>query len=126
MIGSHYLAGVVAGLPVSLLCLAYVLLRRDVVVAVFSGGERPMPEQAAPALAFGAAIFIGPVLGLAAAFVFDRVGSEQQYVALAFGLATLMSIVALVSRTPLMVEKIVLNFAVAAALGLLMPGLIPG
>jgi hypothetical protein len=126
MIDSRYLAGVVAGIPVSLLCLAYLLLRRDAVVEVFRGGGHPMPVQAATALAFGTAVLIGPLLGLAAAFVFDRVGSEQQYVLIAFGLATLMSLAALVSRTPLMVEKIVLNYAVALALGLLMPLLLKG
>jgi hypothetical protein len=126
MIENHYLAGVVAGVPISLLCLAYLLLRRDAVVKVFSSGDNPMPEQAATVLAFGMAVFVGPVLGLAAAFVFDWLDSEQQFALIAFSLATLLSVAALVSRTPLMIEKIVLNYAVAAALGLLMPGLIPG
>jgi hypothetical protein len=40
------------------------------------------------------------------------------YIALAFGLATLMSLGALVSRTPMTPEKIVLNYAVALMLGL--------
>ena len=125
MIDNRYLAGLAAGIPISLVCLAYVLLRRDAVVEAFtSGGGGTMSTGAATALAIAAAVCIGPGLGLAAAFVYGLIGAQLQYVLLAFGLATLMSVAALVSRTPLMIEKMVLNYVVAVTLGLLMPWLI--
>lgn len=125
MIDNRYLAGLVAGIPISLVCLTYVLLRRDAVVKAFtSGGGNTMSIEAATVLAVAAAVCIGPGLGLAAAIVCGLIGTEQQYVLLAFGLATLMSVAALVSRTPLMIEKIILNYVVALTLGLLMPWLL--
>jgi hypothetical protein len=126
LIENRHLAGLVAGIPVSLACLAYVLLRRDTVVQVFTGGGKAMSTESASILAVVTAVLIGPVLGLAAALVFNRMPSEQQYATLAFGLATAMSLAALVSRTPLMVEKIVLNYLVAVCLGLIMPWLVAG
>jgi hypothetical protein len=126
LIENRYLAGVVAGIPVSLACLAYVLLRRDTVVQVLTGGGKAMSTESTSILAVVTAVSIGPVLGLAAALVFNRMPSEQQYATLAFGLATAMSLAALVSRTPLTVEKIVLNYLVAVCLGLIMPWLVAG
>jgi hypothetical protein len=126
MLENRILAGIVAGIPISLLCLAYVALRRDHVVALFAGGEGPeaLSPPAASALAFGTAAAIGPALGLLAALVYGWLPSEGAYVALALGLATLLSVVALASRTPLMVEKVVLNCAVALMLGIVAPRLV--
>jgi hypothetical protein len=125
VIDNRYLAGLAAGIPISLVCLAYALLRRDAVVEAFtSGGGGTMSTGTATALAIAAAVCIGPGLGLAAAVVYGLIGAQQQYALLAFGLATLMSVAALVSRTPLMIEKIALNYVVALTLGLLMPWLL--
>jgi hypothetical protein len=44
MFENRFLAGVVAGLPVSLLCIAYVLARRDAVVAAVVG-HTPMTAE---------------------------------------------------------------------------------
>jgi hypothetical protein len=126
MIENHHLAGILAGSLISVLCLTYVVLRRELIVRVLAGGDHSLPEAAATVLAFGAAAFVGPVLGIVAASVFDRMDSEPQYVLVAFGLATLMSANALASKTSLLGEKIVLNYALAVALGILMPRLIAG
>jgi hypothetical protein len=126
MLENRFLVGIVAGIPISLLCLGYVALRRDAVVAQFAAGDgsEALSPQAASALVFGTAVAIGPGLGLLAAFVHGWLPSEAAYTALAIGLATLLSVVALASRTPMMLEKIVLNCAVALLLGVLAPRLV--
>ena len=127
MLNNPFLAGAIAGIPISLLCLGYVAVRRDEVVRLFTeGGSEALSPGAATAIAFGAAACIGPGLGLLAAFVHGWLPSESAYVALALALATLFSVAAVASRTPLMVEKVVLNYAVAIALGVVAPRLIVG
>ncbi len=124
MIENRLLAGAVSGLPISLLCLAYVLVRREAVVAAFTAGPDAMPAGAATALAFGTAIFMGPALGVAASLVLEQMPSETSYLGLALALATLMTVAAIAQRTPLMVEKVVLNYAVALVLGVGIPRLL--
>jgi hypothetical protein len=126
MFESRVLATVVAGIPVSLLCLGYLAVRREEVVLLFTegGGSEAMTPAAATALAVLMAVAIGPGLGLAAAFVRGWMPSDTVYIALAFGLATLMSLGALAARTPMMAEKVVLNYAVALMLGLVATGLV--
>ncbi len=125
MIESRVLAGAVVGLPISLLCLAYAALRREATVAVFEGsGSDALSPQAATVLVFATATFIGPALGIAAALVYGWVPADVPWLGLALGLATLMSVLALATRMPLTVEKVVLNYAVALILGGALPRLI--
>jgi len=128
MLENRFFAGVIAGIPISLLCLGYVAVRRDVVVQRFTeiGGSDALSPGAAAALAFIAAAAIGPGLGLAGAVVYGWLPSEGAYIALAVVLATLLSVAAVASRTPLTVEKVVLNCAVAIALGVVAPRLVAG
>lgn len=126
MLENRFLAGVVAGLPVSLLCIGYVLARREAVIAaVLDGADgATLSPGTAAGLMLVAGAAIGPGLGLLAALVYGAVQSDQVYLALAFGLATAFTVAALVSHTPMTAEKTVLNYAVAASLGLLLPRLL--
>ena len=128
MIDNHLLAGLVAAIPISLLCLGYVAVRRDEVVQLLADGDASdsLPSGAATVLAFTVAAVAGPVLGMAAAVVHGWLPSEAAYVALAVALATLMSVMAVATRTPLMIEKIILNVAVLIALGFVAPRLMAG
>lgn len=128
MFENSFLASAIAGIPISLLCLGYVAIRRDEVVRLFAdgGGSNSLGPGAATALVLGSAVAIGPGLGILAAFVHGWLPSEDAYVAFAVALATLLSVVAVAARTPMMVEKIVLNYAVAIALGILAPRLVAG
>ncbi len=127
MIENRFLAGLVAGIPISALCLAYVAVRRDAVVELFTAGqgEAAVSSEATTLAVIAGSIAIGPALGLLAAGVRGFLPSETSYVALAFGLATVMTVAALAMRTPMAVEKSVLNYAVAGSLGLLLPRLLP-
>lgn len=126
MFESRVLATVVAGIPISLMCLAYLAVRREQVVLLFTegSGSEALTPTAATVLAVLTAVAIGPGLGLAAAFVRGWMPSDTVYIALAFGLATLMSLAALAARAPMTGEKIVLNYAVALMLGLVATGLV--
>lgn len=128
MFENRFVAGVVAGLPVSLLCLGYLAVRRDAVVAMFTdgGGSDALSPQAAASLAVAAAIAVGPGLGLLAAVVWGWVPEAGTYLAMALILATLFSVAAVVTRTPMAAEKIVLNYAVALMLGFVAPRLAVG
>lgn len=126
MFENRFLAGVLAGLPVSLLCIGYVLARREAVVAaVLDGADSQAfsPDAAAVLMLFAGAA-IGPGLGLLAALVYGIVPSEQVYLGLALVLATAFSLAAVATHTPMAVEKVVLNYTVAACLGLLLPQLV--
>lgn len=127
MIENRLLAGAIAGIPISLLCLGYALVRTETIVTVFAGsGPEPLAAGTARFLAFGAAVVVGPALGILAGLVLGWLPSDAAYVALAFGLATLLSVVALATGTPLAGEKVVLNYMVALSLGLLLPRLAAG
>jgi len=128
MFENRFLASAIAGIPISLLCLGYVAARRDAVVHLFTEGDgsASLSPGAAAALAFVAAACIGPGLGLIAALVRGWLPSEGAFLALAVVLATLFSVAAVASRTPIMVEKVVLNCAVVIALGIVAPRLVAG
>lgn len=110
MFENRFLAGIVAGLPVSLLCVAYLVARRDAVLAVLTEGSdaSTLSPGAWTALMLAVGIVIGPGPGLLSAFV----------------LATAFSLVAVATHTPMAVEKVVLNYAVAVCLGLVLPRLL--
>ena len=126
MFENRFLAGIVAGLPVSLLCVAYLVARRDAVLAVLTEGTdtSTLSPEAWTALMLAAGVVIGPALGFLAAFVYGAVPSDHVYLALAFVLATAFSLAAVATHTPMAVEKVVLNYAVAVCLGLVLPRLL--
>jgi hypothetical protein len=127
MFENRFVAGVAAGIPISLLCLGYLAVRRNEVVRLFAeGGSDALSPAAATALAVVAAAAVGPGFGLVATVVRGWMPSDASYLALAAMLATLFSVAAVIARTPMMVEKVVLNYAVALMLGFVAPRLVAG
>jgi len=129
MVTNRFVLGALAGLIISAAGVLYALLRREQMVQLFmqpgEGGEA-MSASAATWMVYGSMLFMGPFLGLLAALVYGWLPSRNAYLALALGLATLMSIGAFVSRTPLASVKVVLNYLVALVFGLLLPRLAAG
>lgn len=123
MFDNRLVAGMVAGIPISLLCLGYIAVRHDHVVRLFAEGGSPdaLSPQAATALAVAAALAVGPGLGLAAAVARGWVPSGEAYLAMALAIATLLSIAAVAARTPMTAEKVVLNYAAAIMFGVVAP-----
>jgi len=73
MVHNRFLVGIVGGLAISIIGLAYALVRKDQMVAMFM---QPDPEgagmsaRAATWLLFGSMLFMGPFLGVLAALVY--------------------------------------------------------
>lgn len=128
MLDDPIVGGVVAGIPVSLVCLGYVAVRRAAVVRLLTedAGSGALSRESATALAAAAALCVGPMLGFVAGVVRGWMPSDGVYIALAIGLATAMSLGAVVVRTPMATEKVVLNWLLALMLGIVAPNLVPG
>jgi len=129
MVTNRFVVGALAGLIISAAGMLYALMRREQMVQLFmqpgEGGEA-MSASAATWMVYGSMLFVGPFLGLLAALVYGWLPSRTAYLALALGLATLMSIGAFVSRTPMVGPKVVLNYLVAVVFGILLPKLAAG
>lgn len=126
---NNLVAGLIAALPLSVVGTTYALIGEQRLSKVFQTNSPEMAEmpQGATRLMLLAMFGLGPlVLGFVAGLVYPVVDAPQLYLGLALSLAALMSIAALITRTPLMVDKIGMNFVVAATLGLLIPRLIGG
>jgi hypothetical protein len=117
------LAGLVAGVPLAVVLLVYMLLRGKALVAVISsqGGSTRMSEKLMYYLFLGTFILAALGFGALSGVIYGRLGSRQMFLGLALGLATLFSILAFVSRTPLPWDKVFMNYAVGGMLGLLVP-----
>ena len=129
MFSNRFVVGALAGLIISVVGLIFAVIRKDEMVKLFmqpDGGGAAMSAQAAAWLLFGAMAFMGPFLGVLAALVYGWLPSRNAYLALALGLATLMSIAAVAGRTPLVGPKVVLNYLVALVFGLLLPRMAAG
>jgi hypothetical protein len=126
MLENRFVVGVLIGLPISVIGVVYTLLRRDYVVAAMRAadpGASPMSDQAAFLSVLGGFAMIAPMIGLMSGMVFGWL-SPTAFTAVTLGLGALMTLAALLTRTPLMVEKVLLNALVMAGYGLLLPRLL--
>jgi hypothetical protein len=124
---NSFVSGLVAGLPLSALGVIYSMLRFEGLADLFREGDAEMAAMGeGPMRLMLLAMFgLGPLfLGGIAGLVYGAIGSQQTYLVLAIGIATIASILALLSRTPMMSDKIIMNYIVAVTLGLLIPHMI--
>lgn len=120
-------AGLLAAVPVSALGILYMLWRGKAMVEMVLSGStdaEAMSDQAWFYLMLGALALAPFVFGLLSALVYGWVGNQRSFRLLALGLAVLFSVLALTSKTPMRVDKIVMNFVVALDFGLLVPYLV--
>jgi|Deesub1362A_J573_1020465.scaffolds.fasta_scaffold03076_1 hypothetical protein len=126
-------AGLLSAIPIGLINALIIYLRaNNVVVAVQK--DPPFNRMSFQQIrllftaAFGLGMFVlGPLSGLAYQFGVNRWHWQGfTFLGLAVGLAILLSILALVSRTPFAGEKIIMNFVVGIGFGLLIPWLTKG
>ncbi len=121
---SNVFAGLLAGLALAVVFVLYVVLRGRALAAFFQSLDQNianLPEKKLfyiiLACFIGAALLFGMIAGL----VYGLVGSSTRFVSIAFGGAVLLSLLAAVSKTPLVGDKIVWNFTVGGVLGILVP-----
>ncbi len=122
--GNKFLAGLLAGVILALVFVLYYLVRGRVFVAMLKGNSPEMAGMSDKAMYFmflGAFAFMAILFGVAASVVYRFVGAPVKFLGLALGLAVVASILAIVSRTPMPVDKIFMNFAVGGILGWLVP-----
>ncbi len=117
-------AGLIAALPLSAVGIVYMLLRGQKIITAITAnaGEGEAMSNSQWFILLLASLAVMPfVFALASAFIYGRLANPPVFVSVAFGAAVLFSILALATHTPMLIEKIVMNFLVAVAFGLLMP-----
>lgn len=116
-------AGLVAGIPLSVVMVVYMLVRgRALVRLIMSDGDTGGMSEQQWHIIFLVTLALMPLgFGALAGWIYSLVGSGQTFLYIGLGAATLFSILALISRTPMALDKIVLNFAVGGLLGWLVP-----
>jgi hypothetical protein len=122
--GNTLIAGILAGAALALVLAIYMLFRGKALVTFFKNLDESMARMPDRVI-FGVLIagFVGAafVFGALAGLVYGWVGSRDAFLGIGLGLAALFSLLAAISRTPLIVDKIVWNFAVGGVLGVLTP-----
>ena len=126
MFSSRLIAGLVASIPLAMVMVVYWLVRSREFIAVLTqnGSVGEITNGQARGLFLGMFVLMAFGFGLASSFVYGWIGSKSTYLGLALGLATVFSVLAIISRTPLPWDKVFMNFAVAGVLGFLIPFLV--
>ncbi|MBE0690636.1 MAG: hypothetical protein IH587_11005 [Anaerolineae bacterium] len=123
MIKSKALSGLVASTPLAVILALYATLRGKELSARLTSTDAFATlsnEQATAVIAVG--MVVGSLLlGVAAGLVYGRVESRQLFPVVALGLALLLSLVAVLTQTTLLPDKILGNFATAFVLGCFIP-----
>lgn len=116
-------AGLLVGLPLAMVFIVYMSVRGQPFVDPFRGDDElgKIPNQTVVLIVTGAMVLAAFGLGAVAGLIYAWLDSPTLFLALALGEAAIFSIVALVTRTELAGDKILLNFAAAVLLGTLVP-----
>ena len=121
---SYFMAGLLTGGVLVFVFILYDLIRGKTLANFFKGQDESFAHLSDSVLcAIILAGFIGAAIlfGIAGGLVFGLLGAPSYFTLIALGVATLLSGLAIVSKTPLTVDKIVWNFAVGGLLGVLVP-----
>lgn len=124
---NRFVAGLVAGIPLALIgVIAMLIWGRGMVASLKTSTDTGMTDDQWFYLMLGGIAAMPFLYGLISALIYGWIGSPQWFLGVALGLAVLMTVAAIATRTPLMGVKIVANFAVALAYGILIPLLTGG
>ena len=118
-----YFASLIIAIPLSALGVLYMKFGGKKLVEMLKNGseDNNLSDQQWTYLFLGAFALTPFVLGIAASAVFGLITNVGYYQALVLGLGVLFSILAWVSKTPLPLEKTVMNLLVAIGFGLILP-----
>ncbi len=118
------LAGILSGLILGLVFLGHLLFRHPAVAQVFQADAQEQTSASGQQIALYLALgFLGTALffGAAAGLVYRVLNDPGLYQGIAYSAAVLFSVIALISKTPLPIDKIFWNLAVGGILGTLVP-----
>jgi uncharacterized membrane protein len=120
----YVLSGFIAGFILGIVLGIYVLVRKDKLVMFFKDQDESiarMSDRALFVIILGCFISAALMFGVLAGLVYAWLGVTSIYVMVSIGAAVLLSLLAVVSRTPLVGDKIFWNFAVGGVLGFMVP-----
>ena len=123
----YVLSGFIAGSILGIVLGIYVVVREDKLVMFFKDQDdsiAKMSDRALFVIILGCFLSAALLFGVLAGLVYAWLGVTSIYVMVAIGAAVLLSLLAVVSRTPLVGDKIFWNFAVGGVLGLMVPLLV--
>ena len=121
--------GMQAGIILAGVLVVYMLIRGKQLVTEFKGLDESstrLSDNTLFWLFMGVFILMGLVFGVLAGVVFSLLDSQVAFTLIACGLGLLFSVVAIASKTPLMVDKVSWNLMVGLVLGITVPMLAGG
>lgn len=125
----NVLAGLLAGVVLAVILVAYFLVRGQGLVASFRELDESfasMSDKTLYILLLSMFMLMALVFGVFAGIVYNLWGSNMIYKSIAFGLVVLFSILAVAIKTPMMVNKVIWNLAIGLVLGIMVPVLASG
>ena len=121
--------GMQAGIILALVLVVYMLIRGKQLVTEFKGLDETFASLSDKTLFWlfmGIFILMSLVFGALSGVIFSLLDSQSVFTLIAFGLGLLFSVVAIASKTPLMVDKVSWNLMVGFVLGITVPMLAGG
>jgi hypothetical protein len=121
---NRYIVGLLLALPLSGIGAVYMLWKgRQMVTALQSGDAElaAMSEMQLFYLFLAGFLFAPFMFGILASLVYGWIGSTRTFQVVALGLGALMSLAAVLTRTPMLGFKLVANLAVVLVFGWLLP-----
>jgi hypothetical protein len=122
--GKYIFVGLQAGIVLAVVFAVYMLVRGKALVTEFKELEASstrLPDKTMLLLLSGGFIMLALVFGVLSGIVLSLVGSKVIYMLIAAVLAFLFSFAAIVSKTPMMADKVVWNVLIGMVLGIIVP-----
>jgi hypothetical protein len=124
VMGKYIFVGLQAGIVLAVVFAVYMLVRGKALVTEFKELEASstrLPDKTMLLLLSGGFIMLALVFGVLSGIVLSLVGSKVIYMLIAAVLAFLFSFAAIVSKTPMMADKVVWNVLIGMVLGIIVP-----
>lgn len=118
-----YTAGLLSGIALALVFAVYIFLRKRTLIRGFKDADASIENIADQTLFFlllGAFGTASVLMGVAGGLAYALLGLPVYYY-VAFGAAVALSLVAVLTRTPMTWDKVFWNIAAGGVLGLLIP-----
>ncbi len=120
---NNFSAGFLSGIALALVFAVYIFLRKSTLVRGFQAADAAIDnihDQTLFFLILGAFSTAAVLMGVVAGIAYGLLGLPLYYYT-AFGAAILLSLVAVVTKTPMTWDKVFWNLATGVVLGLLVP-----
>lgn len=121
--------GMQAGIILAGVLVVYMLIRGKQLVSEFKRLDASftrISNKTLFLLFMGILILMSLIFGAFAGLIFSLLDSQSTFTLIAFGLGLLLSVAAVTSKTPLMIDKVSLNLMVGFVLGITVPVLAGG